>query len=137
MRWFWFLCLTAAAISDIKERRISCGLIIVCAVLGWIYAWQTDLSSHIPGLIIGGGALMLSKVTRGAIGTGDGWFLIASSGYLITEETGILVLGGLVVSWIWSMGLILYRVWCRGNERKDTLPFLTCMWPVGIWLLLR
>ena len=137
MQWFWFLCLTAGAISDIKERKISCRLIMICALVGWIYAWKTDLAVHIPGLIIGGAILIASKLTQGAIGAGDGWFFVASAGYLVIEEEGILLISGLIVSWCWSIGLVLYRIWNKGNNRKDTLPFLACLWPAGIWLLIR
>ena len=137
MKWFWFLCLTAGALSDIKERMISYRLIIICAAVGWIYIWKTDLSGHIPGLVIGAAFLMISRLTQGAVGAGDGWFLIASSGYLTVEETGILVLGGLMVCWCFSIGVVLYRIWRGENGKKDTLPFLACMWPAGIWLLIR
>lgn len=88
-------------------------------------------------LIIGGAILIVSKLTRGAIGEGDGWFFVASAGYLVIEEEGILLISGLIVSWCWSIGLVLYRIWNKGNNRKDTLPFLACMWPAGIWLLIR
>ena len=30
MRWFWFLCLTIGAVSDLRERTVSCRVLAVC-----------------------------------------------------------------------------------------------------------
>lgn len=136
MRWFWLLCLTMAAVWDIKERTVSCILLIICGGFGIVYAWGTEISVHFQGVMIGIGMLILSRVTCGAIGTGDGWFFVASAWYLNAEEMWQLLLGSLTISWLWGIGVILKRSWQGKNIRKDTLPFLACTWPVGIWILL-
>ncbi|MCI8837013.1 MAG: hypothetical protein HFG74_03010 [Hungatella sp.] len=137
MRLVWFLCLTAAAISDVKERTVSYRILIICGVCGALYGWKTGIAGHAAGVILGFGILTLSKGTRGAVGEGDGWFLAASAGYLEPGEIWILLLGGLAVSWVWGAGMILYRA-CHGKSaNKETLPFLACLWPAGVWILLR
>ena len=50
-----------------------------------------------------------SRLTEESIGSGDGWFILASAGYMETEEMLILLLGGFGISWIVSMGIILGR----------------------------
>ena len=125
MGWFWFLCLTAAAMGDIKERTVSDRLLIACGI------W-----THWAGGLAGAAVLLVSRLTQGAIGKGDGWFIIASAGYLDTEEMWVLLLGSFGISWVWSVGLVMYRTWTGGRISKDTLPFLACMWPVGAWIML-
>ena len=136
MRWFWFLCLTAGAISDARDRTVSCRLLAVCGAAGMIRAMTGEFPEHIPGMAVGAAMLLLGRMTGGAVGEGDGWFILASAGYLTIEEIWILVGGGLAVSWILSMGLILYKARRGENWRKATLPLLTCMWPAGVWLVL-
>ena len=136
MSWFWFLCLTAAAMGDIKERIVSDRLLIACGVMGAVCGWQSGIWTHWAGGLAGAAVLLVSRLTQGAIGKGDGWFIIASAGYLDTEEMWVLLLGSFGISWVWSVGLVMYRTWTGGRISKDTLPFLACMWPVGAWIML-
>lgn len=135
MRWFWLLCLTAAAVSDIKERVVSCKVLAVCGGAGILYALSTGMAGHIWGLPAGLGLLLMSRATRGAIGMGDGWFLAASAWYLSAEEIWFLLAGSLSLSWCWSAGIILCGIWHGRNTKSVTLPFLACMWPMGAWLV--
>lgn len=137
MRWFWFLCLTIAAISDLKERVVSCRVLAVCGTFGMAYAAITGMACHIQGLAVGMGILLVSKATRGAVGEGDGWFFVASAWYLNAKEAWTLLMGSLSVSWCWGAGLILYRAWSGRNTDHATMPFLACMWPAGVWILLQ
>lgn len=137
MRLIWLLCLTAAAVSDVKERTVSYRILAICGVFGALYGWKTGIAGHGAGVILGLGILAVSKGTRGAVGEGDGWFLITSAGYLEPGETWIFLLGGLTLSWVWGAGVILYRAWRGERVGKETLPFLACLWPAGVWILLR
>lgn len=137
MRWFWFLCLTIAAVSDIKERMVSYRILAVCGFFGMVYGMVTGMICHIQGLALGLGFLLLSRITHGAIGIGDGWFLTVSAWYLDAQEVWTLLLGGLLISWCWSVGLILCGVCRRKQVYRAALPFLACMWPAGVWILLE
>ncbi|MCI8888174.1 MAG: hypothetical protein HFG70_08825 [Hungatella sp.] len=136
MRWFWFFCLTWAAVSDLKTRSISCHLLAVCGIAGMIWAWRRGPADCVAGLPAGCMLLALSRITKGGVGSGDGWFVLASAGYLTVEEIWGLLLGGMGVGWVWSIGLILYRVWTKSDIHRDTIPLLTCMWPVGLLMLI-
>lgn len=136
MRWFWFACLTLAAVSDKRTRSVSCRLLAVCGLCGFLYGWSTGITEHLAGVLAGVVMLVLGKLTRGAMGSGDGWFILASAGYLTAEEMWVLLLGGFGVSFMLAVGLILMRVRRGKAVRDDTIPFLTCMWPVGLWILI-
>lgn len=135
MRWFWLACLSVGAVEDIRSRSISGRLLAVCGLAGVAAAWGNGLGAHIPGLLAGVTVLAVSRVTKGAVGAGDGWFLLASAWYLTAGEVWAFLLGGLTVSWVWSMAVILGGIWSGNNFRKITLPFLVCLWPVGVWIV--
>lgn len=156
MRWFWLACLTAGAVSDIRDRRVSCRLLVVCAAAGMLSAAgcgfpgaEPELTGGIAGtaarltaaaaeygaaLAAGLAVLAVGRLTGGGIGAGDGLFLMASVWYLTAGEVWLLLLGGLAVSWVWSVGMVARGVRSGENMHGKTLPFLACMWPVGLWM---
>lgn len=135
MRWFWLACLSVGAVEDIKSRSISGKLLAVCGAAGVAAACGDGLAVHVPGLLAGLVLLAVSRITKGAVGAGDGLFLLASAWYLTAGEMWLFLLGGMAVSWVWSMTVIMGAVWSGNNFRKITLPFLVCLWPVGVWLV--
>ena len=137
MRWFWFACLTAAAAEDMGHRSISVRQLIVCGIFGFIQGWKTGIWNHWAGLLAGAAMVAASRLTEESIGSGDGWFILASAGYMETEEMLILLLGGFGISWIVSMGIILGRIRTGGKGIRTTIPLLACMWPAGLWILIR
>lgn len=134
MRYFWLACLTAGALSDMRKREISYRLLTVCAVVGCVAALRDGVGEHIPGLAPGAAMLAINRLTEGGIGTGDGLFFLASAGYLTPGEIWLLLIGGLVVSWVWSMGTVVAGIRSAQSPQGKTIPFLACLWPVGIWL---
>lgn len=137
VRWFWLICLSAGALEDIKCRAVSGKLLAVCGLAGMAAAWSGGLGTHVPGLSAGMAVLAVSVLTRGAVGAGDGLFLLASAWYLTAAEVWLFLAGGLVVSWVWSAAVILKKIFAGNNFRKITLPFLVCLWPVGVWIVAR
>ena len=76
VRWFWLICLSAGALEDIKCRAVSGKLLAVCGLAGMAAAWSGGLGTHVPGLSAGMAVLAVSGLTRGAVGVGDGLFLL-------------------------------------------------------------
>ena len=136
MRYFWLACLTAGALSDMRNREVSLRLLAACASVGIAAAFREGIGGHLLGLAAGTAMLAINRITEGGIGTGDGLFFLASAGYLAPGEVWLLLLGGLAVSWVWSMAAVMGGIRSGKNVRKKTIPFLACVWPVGIWLTL-
>ena len=80
--------------------------------------------------------LLTAWATGGALGAGDGLFFLMSACYLDLRETAFLLLAGLGISGIWSMAVILQSHMGSGR-RPGTVPFLTCVWLPGVWLICR
>ena len=135
MKWIWVIFLTCAAWEDWKSRKISMVLLWIAAFLGLWNLCDADIWIHLRAAWIGTAMLAVSKATRGALGEGDGWFFLVSACYLSLKEIVLLLLGSLGIGCIWGMALFMYGRWSGRSEiSRATLPFLTCAWPVGVWL---
>ncbi len=134
MRCFWLACLTLGAMSDMRDREVSIRLLAVCGAVGLWAALGDGIEKHIPGMAAGAAILAVSRVTEGKIGIGDGLFFMASAGYLTAPETWLLLLGGLTVSWVWSIAEMTGAIWSGKKLSGKTIPFLVCLWPAGIWI---
>ena len=135
MKWIWVICLTCAAWEDWKSRKISMVLLCIAALPGIWNMCVSDIWMHLRAAWIGIVMLAVSKATRGALGEGDGWFFLLSACYLEQKELVLLLLGSLGIGCVWGMALLMYGRWSGKYEAaRETIPFLTCAWPVGIWL---
>lgn len=154
------LFLMSAAIFDWKTREIPVWIYILGgteAVLwrinsmtalseGWkIEKWIIILHGNTDGLSfleIAGGAfigvilLMLSKMTEGAVGPGDGMLFFITGIYLGFWKNVMLLWGSLLLCSCWGIGLLAVRQikWTAG--KRTEIPFLPFVLPVGIWILM-
>lgn len=166
MKILWMVVLIEAAFQDFRERRVSVPLLLVGAGMGilgaclmtgaqygiWmesgIAAESVDLMVKFAkmqvlriGKAAGIGAilLILAKLTRGAIGGGDGLFFLMSAWYWDWKDLMILFLGALGVSSAWGMVWLMKRQWSRGGghaaKTMETIPFLTCCLAPGVFLV--
>lgn len=139
VKWIWWLGLSVMAAEDLRSRRISLvflGLWIIPGI--WNLSAQgagSEVLPHLGAAVMGLGLLFLSRVTRGALGAGDGWFFLASACYLDLREILVLFLMSLAVSFLWGTCLLLkYRD--RSGFQKS-VPFLACAWLPGLWIVVR
>lgn len=149
-KWIFTCFLAAAAWQDLKERRVSAGLLAAgCAagaalqVLRWLkipwlpgFACQgaeglpAALLLFVPGVIL----LFISRATKGGVGAGDGFFFLMAAFYLEGEEMALLLSGGLFFCSICSLAIMLWGKINGVDVRKKRLPFLTFLLPV--WAVL-
>ena len=148
MKILWMVLLIVAAYQDFRERQVSvmwmvcgaaAGMIGCCLMAGERYQdmLETGIDAERVGLLmnivkiqivrvgkaagIGIALLILAKLTRGAMGGGDGLFFLMSAFY-----------------WDWKelLVLLMKRQWNRAGTPsvrwKETIPFLTCCLVPGI-----
>lgn len=138
MKRLWLVMLTVAAWEDLRERQVSMMLLMCFFIPGMWNMCIADGKVHWWAMLTGLGMLLLSKVTDGSLGKGDGCFFLVSACYLNFKEINLLFLGSLGISCVWAMVLLVKRYWTKDMGKvKDTIPFLTCAWPVGVWLVCR
>ncbi len=88
-------------------------------VTNGVYAYQTP-ASFVGGILTGGGLLLLSCLSRGAIGRGDGYLLCVAGVYLGIAGTLSLLLGAFFLCAIWSLLLLVIKK----AGKKTEIPFV-------------
>ncbi len=137
MKWIWLLGLTIAAWEDIKSREVSGRLLWFLLIPGMMNVFLSEVPGHLAAASVGAAMLLLSYVTRGALGKGDGLFFLLSACYLEFGEVFLLFFLGLGISSAWSMSVVLRSFLTGRDKRSETIPFLACVWLPGVWLTCR
>ncbi len=135
MRWFWFAGLCWAAWDDARRREVPMQMLGLWLVPGLIYACASGWAEHVKAAAVGACLLLLSRMTEGAVGEGDGLFFLVTACYLGWKETAVLFLASLGVSCLWSTVLMMRGFWTGKGTAGMTVPFLTCVWLPGLWFL--
>lgn len=114
-----FLC----SIQDIRYKRIRIWVVVLCAILMSIcipFLTSNSMMDRVGGSFVGGGVVLLSILTRGKIGMGDGIILCATGiglGLWVNLE---LFAYALFLAAIVSIVLLVLRL----VNRKHSIPFV-------------
>ena len=128
-----------AAVYDLRTRKIPVVLCLFFGLMGGILCIKENQPGDIvPAVLPGVLSLLLTCLTCGAMGAGDGVFLLTAAVYLSKAEVWILWMGGLLCC---SLGGIIFLIRKTGRKEsvsevwKQRLPFLPFLVPV--WLLMH
>lgn len=86
---------------------------------------RTALFPLLPGLL----ALLLSKLTREALGLGDALFLLIAGLYVPMRSMLLLLLSGILVGFLISAVLLIYGHIHGRSMRKVCFPWIPCTLP--------
>lgn len=118
--------LLASAYIDAKTKEVSVRLLIVFGCIGLIFYWigrPVSIREELMGIAIGAVVLCICRFTGGKIGEGDGWLLIVTGIYLGLYHNIELLTGGLLLSALWAIVLIVVKK--AGKEKEmPFIPFL-------------
>ena len=145
-----FLFLAAASVCDLKGKCIPVwifiltGMVVVFFEFGYMAGEVSDnvdmevseqalvtaeqvmrtgkliLVEKLGGMAVGLVLLIISKLTQGQIGEGDGVTFLITGFSLGFERNSLLLLEALLLSFVWSLFLILMKK----INLKTSLPFL-------------
>ncbi len=90
----------------------------------WHPTW-TALLPLLPGLL----ALLLSKLTREALGLGDALFLLIAGLYVPMRSMLLLLLSGILVGFLVSVVLLIHGHIHGRSMRKVCFPWIPCTLP--------
>ena len=142
----YVLFFLAAAACDLKKKSVPVLLFILalftgipCFLYPYLHAGASvtnimlirKLIGFLPGCLL----LALSLLTQGALGIGDGFFLILSALFLSFREILILLLIGILVSAIVSILMIILAHFRQNRLRHQSIPFIPCMLPALLFFL--
>ena len=125
MQMILLLFLAAAAVPDIRRKRIPLALLLACIGCGValqavfrIYSWPVVLG----GAACGGVLLLIGWCSKWKIGAADGLLLIGSGCFLGLWQN----LNLLIWSFLAAAGVGIYLL-IRGKDKKIAFPFAPCV----------
>ena len=131
------LFLVILSLEDIRSRMLPAPVLLLGAVLGIaVRAWSgwtarifPDILAFAPGAFL----LLMSGISRGGIGAGDGLVFLVTGIWLGPEKTFWMFAGGLLCT---SLGALIL---CAGSfrngrrslsKRLPMVPFLLPVWMI-------
>lgn len=127
--------LFSAAWMDYRKKELPLVFIIAGAGIGiilQILSREFSIWNIIIGCLIGVLYLVIGKLTKEAVGYGDGFMLIASGTFLGFQNNVLLLLCGLFLASAFSIGALIFRK----MKRKDELPFMPFLFGGYVLLLM-
>lgn len=118
--------LVFCTIEDVRKKRILLGPVFILGIVGLIlhlYYRNISVCNMLAGCLIGVILLLVSKLTGGKIGIGDGLILIVTGIYLGYEDNVMLFMYGLLFCGIWSLPLLVLKK-KKGSDEVPFVPFL-------------
>ena len=125
----------AAAVIDGKTKRISCCFLAAAGLTGAVL-WLSngrDILSVMTAMIPGAFLFGLSFLSRGAVGTGDAWFVLILALFFSAGGVCFILLLAFFQAALCSLVILAAGSCRRESVRNKTLPFL-CFFPLGVLL---
>ncbi len=115
--------LLLCSIQDIKRKSISVQLLIIAGLLVTItilvFPGNISLLSRMTAAVTGFGVVILSKIVRGQIGSGDGYAMMIIGIGTGAEDLFLLLCFALLLSGVFSAVLLV-----AGKGRRYQFPFI-------------
>lgn len=124
------------SLEDVKRKRLTVIYILMFGVSGimlHLIAPVCSIYSILWGMLLGIALILLSVATRGSVGMGDGILLMVTGVYLGGPGNLELFMTGLLLSALWSLGLLVLKK----KGRKEEIAFAPFLLLSYLLMLLR
>lgn len=114
------------SLEDVRRRRLTIIYILMFGIGGIILHILTpvcSIYSILWGMLLGLAMMLLSLITHGSVGMGDGILLVVTGVYLGGYGNLELFMLGLLLSALWSLALLVLKKKTR-KEEIAFVPFL-------------
>lgn len=123
------------SIEDIRKKQVQVYLVLVFGIIGMIFHLlyrSLSIGNIFCGMMLGVILMVVSKITSGSVGMGDGLILMVTGVYLGIGSNVKLFFHGLLFAAIWSLVLIvLFR-----KTRRQEIPFVPFLLMAYVEMLL-
>lgn len=114
------------SIEDIRKKEITISITLFSGVIGallHLFYWNQSIYTMLMGMLPGIGILILSRLTEGRIGLGDGIVFMLTGFYLGLQDNLLLMCISFLLAGIWGVLLLLVGH-CAKNRKIPFIPFL-------------
>ena len=135
----FLIFLAVAAWQDMRDKEIDAWLYVVFGGLIWfgklcfdgpVELWREAVNA-VPGIAL----VLLSRLSGGAEGEGDGWFFVVAGVALGVRNAVALFFMSLFLCCLWCAGMAVWGWRRRISVRRKTVPFLPFVLPAVLWIL--
>lgn len=135
----FLIFLAVAAWQDMRDKEIDAWLYVVFGGLIWfgklcfdgpVELWREAVNA-VPGIAL----VLLSRLSGGAVGEGDGWFFVVAGVALGVRNAVALFFMSLFLCCLWCAGMAVWGWRRRISVRRRTVPFLPFVLPAVLWIL--
>lgn len=135
----FLIFLAVAAWQDMRDKEIDAWLYVVFGGLIWfgklcfdgpVELWREAVNA-MPGIAL----VLLSRLSGGAVGEGDGWFFVVAGVALGVRNAVALFFMSLFLCCLWCAGMAVWGWRRRISVRRKTVPFLPFVLPAVLWIL--
>jgi prepilin signal peptidase PulO-like enzyme (type II secretory pathway) len=133
-KWVAWGLLGILSVQDFRTKELSFPWLLGGFLLGGIsFIWRNGWDSLAAAecLLTGAIILLFSRVSNGAVGSGDGWVLMDAGWFLGGREAFSLLILGLLLSSLWAVILFF----CGKAGRKKRLAFVPFLWAAETGIL--
>lgn len=109
--------------TDIRRREISGRALMIFGVVGLLFTYigiQLEGFLFCTGILLGLFLMVLSVLTQGELGMGDGLLVLVIGLFLGGEKTLAVLLTGMLLAALFSMTMLV----ARGFMRRHPFPFV-------------
>ena len=123
---------------DIRKKQVSLLLIIIFAVCGTVWTIYSRRNVSEVLMCVGTGFLfvLISILTEGAVGMGDGWLLMALGTVLYPEEFFSTLFMGMICSAVWS-GIMMMGFCRKGSMQTMRNLARNMIWMTNEYSIIR
>ena len=134
----FLIFLAVAAWQDMRDKEIDAWLYVVFGGLIWfgklcfdgpVELWREAVNA-VPGIAL----VLLSRLSGGAVGEGDGWFFVVAGVALGVWNAVALFFMSLFLCCLWCAGMAVWGWRRRISVRRRTVPFLPFVLPAVLWI---
>lgn len=111
------------SIEDIRRKNITLPITLFSAILGIVlhlFYQNESIYSMLAGMFSGGLIVLVSIVSQGKIGIGDGIVFMLTGLYLGVWKNLFLMFVSFSLAGIWA----LCQMICKSEHRQDRIPFI-------------
>lgn len=135
----FLIFLAVAAWQDMRDKEIDAWLYVVFGGLIWfgklcfdgpVELWREAVNA-VPGIAL----VLLSRLSGGTVGEGDGWFFVVAGVALGVRNAVALFFMSLFLCCLWCAGMAVWGWRRRISVRRKTVPFLPFVLPAVLWIL--
>lgn len=139
--YLFFLLVSAGC--DLRKKRVPVWIYVVAAIVAIIWATASVLvfqqnyqvAEHLASVGVGALLLLISVISRGSIGAGDGCFFIIAGLFLKFWEVMMVLCYSTLLCGLYGLGYYVWKfIHGGGCVGKETIPFLPFVIVPSVWM---